>query len=278
MSGSGGKGGSVTPPVDNNPPAANNGQCFNAKQLWFDDFETGDYRRWTSMNYYDSWGNNCQNNGISTESAHSPTHSQRSEIVCAYAENGVTRGYGGLQFSGDNVVPAFTNTGVGIDAPNGVVTVMWMRLDSPTVFQNGTWVNFWTSSATCDWSDEVMTVGLEDSSNRLAAAHYQNGGGTRTFSPNAPALPRGQWTRVTVYVNYYDGVLHVWQDGKSVEHVTFNRALKTICQFHWGLYASGDNNNVVLFEDDKSLWKLGEKWTDFDKEPYFGGNVQTCTK
>ena len=176
-----------------------------------------------------------------------------------------------------SVVPAFTNQGVGIDAPNGVVTVMWMRLDSPTVFENGTWVNFWTSSASCDWSDEVITLGLEDESGRLAAAHFQAGGGTRTFEPNAPALPRGQWTRITVYINYHDGVMHVWQDGQSLEHVTFNRALKTICQFHWGLYASGDNDNIVLFEDDKSLWKLGEPWTDFGKEPYFGHDVDACT-
>ena len=58
--------------------------CSDAKQLWFDDFETGDYRRWTGKTYKDDWGNNCQNTAISTESAHSPTHSQRSEIVCAY--------------------------------------------------------------------------------------------------------------------------------------------------------------------------------------------------
>jgi hypothetical protein len=271
--------GAVTPPSKPKPPAANAGACVKAKQLWFDDFETGDYRRWTSQTYNNEWGDDCQSNALSTETAHSPTRSQRSEIVCQYPADSVQRGYGGIQMSGDDVVPAYTNTGVGLDAPNGVVTVMWMRLDSPTVFENGKWVNFWTVSGSCDYTDEVMTLGLEDNTGRLSAAHYASGGGgTRTFEPDAQPLPRGQWTRITVYVNYYDKVMHVWQDGKSLEHVTFNRALNTMCQFHWGLYASANNDNVVLFEDDKSMWKLGERWTDFDKEPYFGGDVQACTQ
>src|SRR4029079_6520003 len=98
----------------------------------FEDFEIGDYRRWTSKTYNASWGNDCQDTAISTQAAHGPSHAERSQITCAYtAEGKVQRGYGALQFSGDSVVPAYTNTGVGIDAPNGVVTTMWIRLDSP---------------------------------------------------------------------------------------------------------------------------------------------------
>jgi hypothetical protein len=250
--------------------------CFDAKQLWFDDFETNDYSRWTGMSYDNEWGDNCQSTAISTEDSHSPSHAERSEIVCKYTADNVQRGYGGIQFSGDTVLPRFTNSGVGLDAPNGVVTVMWMKLVSPTSFADGKWVSFWTSSASCDWSDEVMTIGIEDSTDRIGVAHYAAGGGTRTFENDAPALPRGTWVRITVYINYYDGVMHVWQDGKSVEAVTFNRALKTICQFHWGLYANADNDNIVLYEDDKSLWKLNAKWTDFSKEPYLGGDYTAC--
>ena len=249
------------------------GDCFDATRLWFEDFETGDYRRWTSKTYNADWGNDCQDNQLSTETAHSASHSQRSEITCAYTSEGnVQRGYGGLQFSGDAVVPAYTNKGVGLDAPHGVVTTMWMRLDSPTVFQDGKWVNFWTSAAECDWSGNVLTLGLEDSSDKLAAAHYD----TRKYVQGAPSLPRGRWVRVTVYVNYYSGIMHVWQDGVSQQHVTFQRDVKTICQWHWGLYGSGDNDDVVLFEDDKSLWKLNQDWTDWTTEPYFGHDVGVC--
>jgi hypothetical protein len=250
--------------------------CIDAKQLWFEDFETGDYSRWTSMTYDAEWGDDCQSNALSTEDSHGPTHSNRSEITCKYTKDNVQRGYGGLQFSGDMVVPRYTNNGVGIDAPNGVVTVMWMKLISPTVFENGKWASFWTVSGSCDYTDEVMTIGIEDNTDRLGIAHYQSGGGTRTFDNNAPAYKRDAWVRVTVYINYYDGVMHVWQDGQSVVHSTFHRALKTMCQFHWGLYASADNDDVVLFEDDKSMWKLNEKWTDFTKEPYLGGAYTAC--
>jgi hypothetical protein len=140
------------------------------------------------------------------------------------------------------------------------------------------WLSLFTVRGACDWNvqDEVLTLGIEDASGRLAAAHYQNGGGTRTFEPDAPALPRGEWVRITVYVNYHSGEMHVWQNGRSVQHVTFRRAVRTICHFHWGLYASADNDDIVLFEDDNRIWKLHEPWDDFSKEPYLGETVGAC--
>jgi hypothetical protein len=252
--------------------------CVDAKLLWSEDFETGDYRRWTSNTYDKGWGNACQDNGFSTDHAVSATHSHRSEITCAYtAEGNVQRGYGGLQFDGDTLVPAYTNQGTGIDAPYGLVNTFHSWIDTPTIFQNGTWFSFWTVNGSCDWSEPVLTLGLEDPSNRLAAAHYQEvAAGTRVFLPGAPGFPLGRWVRITLYVNYYDGVMHVWQDGAQVSHVTFGRVTKTICQWHWGAYASGDNDNLVLYEDDNSIWKLQKPWTDFTVEPWFGGSVRPC--
>ena len=72
--------------------------CVAARRLWFDDFETGDYARWTSMTYGGDWGDDCQSNGLSTDHAVSGTTAQRSEIVCAGMES--HRGYGGVQFDG----------------------------------------------------------------------------------------------------------------------------------------------------------------------------------
>jgi hypothetical protein len=259
--------------------SAGMGACVTATRLWFDDFETGDYSRWTSNDYGTGWGNDCQSNGFSTDHAVSPTHANRSEIVCPYTIDGnVHRGYGGVQFDGDNVVPAYTNTGTGTDAPFGLVNTFHSWMDTATVFQNGRWFSFWTVNGSCDWSEEVLTLGLEDPSNLLAAAHYQPGGGTRDYLPGAPGFPTGRWVRITIYVNYPGGVMHVWQDGESISHVTFTRATTTICQWHWGAYASGDNDDIVLYEDDNSIWKLGEAWTDFDVEPWFGGggSVQAC--
>jgi hypothetical protein len=254
------------------------GDCVDATRLWFEDFESGNYQRWTSNTYGGDWGDGCQSTALSAETAVSPGNSERSEVTCAYAADTVHRGYGGLQFAGDQRAPAYTNQGVGIDAPDGVVNTMWVRLDSPTVFEGGKWLSLWTVNGSCDWEapDDVLTLGLEDASGRLAAAHYQSGGGARTFEPGAPGMPRGEWVRITVYVNFHSGEMHVWQNGQSIEHVTFTRPVQTICHWHWGLYASSNNDDIVLFEDDNSIWKLHEPWDDFSVEPYFDGSVTTC--
>ncbi|MBE7484398.1 MAG: hypothetical protein HS104_31065 [Polyangiaceae bacterium] len=250
--------------------------CFDAKRLWFEDFETGDYSRWTSKTYDKNWNNGfCHDNGFSTAQANSPTHSHRSEITCADTQS--HRGYGGLQFAGDSVVPAYTNQGSGIDAPNGVVNTYWSWLEAPYAFQNGKWFSFWTVNNDCGWKDNVITLGLEDTSNKLTPAHIKNTGGTVTFAPNAPGFPMGKWVRTTIYINYHEGVMVTWQDGTKVFEATFSRPDNDICQWHWGAYASGDNDDVVLYEDDNSIWKLGQKWTNFDVEPYFGVTQAVCS-
>jgi hypothetical protein len=49
-----------------------------------------------------------------------------------------------------------------------------------------------------------------------------------------------------------------------------------MCQWHWGLYASGDNTDVVLYEDDLVVWRLDEAWADPAREPWLGGSVAVC--
>jgi hypothetical protein len=257
---------------------ADAGPCFRATRLWFEDWETGDYSRWTSQTYGNEWGNDCQSNGFSTARAVSPTHSHRSRISCPYqSQDNVHRGYGGVQFRGDRPVADYDPDGEnGIDAPNGIVNTFSVWLETSTTFENERWFSLWTVNGSCDWSEEVLTLGLEDRSNRLSAAHYQSGDGERNFEPNAPGLPLGEWVRITIYVNYHDETMHVWQNGTKISDVTFDRPGTTICQWHWGAYASGDNDDAVLFEDDNSIWKLEEAWTDFDREPWFGGTAPVC--
>jgi hypothetical protein len=254
-------------------------ECVLATRLWSEDFESSGYAAWTGGAYGETWGDACQSTARSTETSVSGAQSQRSEIVCPYTAGTSHRGYGGIQLSGDMPLAQFTNTGTGIDAPHGIVNTFWVRLDSDTVFQNGRWVSVFTAMTDCNWSstEQVITLGIEDASGRLAAAHYQWGaGGERVFDADAPSLPRGAWARITIYLNVHDDEMHVWQDGESVQHVTFDRALTTLCHFHWGLYASADNDDIVLFEDDNSVWKLGQAWTDWELEPYLGQDVQLC--
>jgi hypothetical protein len=250
------------------------GACFAARLLWFEDFENGDYDRWTSKSYGGDWGNECQGNALSQEQARSGSWSNRSEITCAHTES--HRGYGGLQFDGDDVVEYYTNTGSGIEAPHGIVNTYWSWLETPYAFGDGRWFSFFTVNNSCDWSDRVVTLGLEDASNRVTPAHILNTGGTVDFVPDAPAFPLGQWVRTTIYLNYHEGRMHIWQDGAELLEATFERPETDMCHFHWGAYASGDNDDVVLFEDDNSIWKLEEPWVDFAVEPWFGETIDVC--
>lgn len=263
------------PAMDGGGPGGDAGECVRARRLWFDDFETGDYSRWTGMDYGNDWRMGiCHANGFSTDQAVSATHSHRSEITCATTES--HRGYGGVQFDGDTPLPGFTNMGTGIDAPYGVVNTYWSWLDVPYAFQDGRWFSFWTVNNDCGWGDRVITLGLEDPSNRLTPAHILNTGGTVDFAPGAPTFPLRTWVRTTIYVNYVEGEIHIWQDGAELLHGTFSRGDTDICQWHWGAYASQDNDDIVLYEDDNSIWKLEEPWTDWSREPYFGVDVPAC--
>jgi hypothetical protein len=97
-----------------------------------------------------------------------------------------------------------------------------------------------------------------------------------TYSPNAPAFELRRWNRVTVYINYHTEQMHVWQNGRKVCVATFTRAGTRMCQWHFGLYASGPNSNVTLFEDDYRLVRLRDPLTNFTKEPKFGASLANC--
>jgi hypothetical protein len=242
--------------------------CAEATRLWMEDFEGGNYARWTGNTYAADWdGGHCHDNGFTSDRAHGGSRSHRSEISCP-ANGDVHRGYGGVQFAGDSPMGAFTNGGTGIDAPHGIVVTFWNWLEAPYRFGDGRWFSFWTANTDCAWGEQVITVGLQDPEQRIYPAHVQN----IVFDPGAPAYPMGEWVRISIYLNTHTGDLHLWQNGASVAHASFVRPSTDVCHFHWGAYASGDNSDVVLYEDDMSVWKLEEAWTDFSREPAF----QSC--
>lgn len=246
--------------------------CIAADRLFAEDFESGGPRAFTGSSYDDAWGNACQGNRTQSDVVHGGRYAQRSEITCRSSED-VHRGYGGLQFSGDRLLPGYTNTGTGLSAPNGVVSTHWVRLRAGEPIQDGRWVSFFTVNPSCDYSARVITLGLDQPDGVLHAAHYWPEGSERLM-PGAMPFPRERWVRLTILVDLDDGVLHVWQDGQSTVHVTgIVRPLSTYCQFHWGLYASGDNTDVELYEDDFTLHRLTSPWTDWSREPWI---TATC--
>src|SRR5690606_37793491 len=136
-----------------------------ARLLFFDDFEGGEYSQWTSVDYGDGWGNECQSNGFSTETAYSGAQSHRSEIVCGFHES--HRGYGGVQFDGDTPLEAYTNVGNATEAPFGIVNTFWINLQTSYDFGDGRWLSLWTTNGDCGWNERVITLGLEDACRRI---------------------------------------------------------------------------------------------------------------
>ncbi len=57
---------------------------------------------------------------------------------------------------------------------------------------------------------------------------------------------------------------------------TFSRAGTRMCQWHFGLYASGPNSNITLYEDDYRIVKLKDPLTNLTREPRFAAALATC--
>jgi hypothetical protein len=49
-----------------------------------------------------------------------------------------------------------------------------------------------------------------------------------------------------------------------------------MCQWHFGLYASGPNANITLYEDDYRIVRLKEPLTNFNREPRFRSMASAC--
>jgi hypothetical protein len=243
--------------------------CLAATRLWCENFEHGNYSRWTGG--YSNWSS-CATTGFALDKWLSPLHAQRSQVSCSAADS--HRGYGGLRFNGDVVLPSFTiSSPGGIDAPNGVVVSYWSWLSTPHTFSPTQWMSFLTIVDDCsnNWTG-VIGLNLDDSTGRLKPSHMTS----VTYASNAPAFPLQQWVRTTAYVNYYTGEMHVWQNGQKVASAAFTRPVKKMCQWHWGLYASGNNSNIILYEDDISVVKLNQPMTNFTIEPWFAANLVPC--
>jgi hypothetical protein len=242
--------------------------CLSAASLWCEDWELVNYSRWTG-----GYGEptSCEQNGFSTAESVTPTHSQWSAVVCASAQS--HRGYGGLRFQGDVVLPSFTiPSSGGISAPNGVIVTFWSWYSVPYTFSPTKWMSLMTVTPDCSntWAD-VITLNLDDSTMRIKPVHVSS----VTYAPGAPSMPEEQWVRTTVYINFNSDVLHVWQNGQKVCNATFSNASTTMCQWHFGLYASGNNDDIELYEENLSIVKLLQPLTNFTDEPWYA-TVSAC--
>ena len=164
--------------------------------------------------------------------------------------------YGSLQFSGDDVVNVLSTSGEGIDSPNGVVISFYVWIDAVETLGNGRWLSLLLLSGACDWSDSVFSLAIEDSSGRLAVGPVEP---SSEYAPGAPAVASENWTRVTAYVNYYEQVFHVWQDGQPVVSVDFERPGQRLCHIMMGTMASENNDDLLVKRvcgGSRSHWRI----------------------
>lgn len=247
-------------------PAPEAGVCVDATRLFFDDYEAASFDSWTG---FDTTGS-CQTSGIDSSDAVSGERSFEANITCA--SSGDHENYGGLQFNGDLVRGNYSDSGDGIDSPFGVVIDFWARANFDFRVNEGQWVAFLVLAGTCDWSDEVFSVGTGNETSRLAISHATVDGGTTDTFPGARQFPKDAWTKVTTYVNYYDGTFVVWQDGAPVVRANFVRPGTTLCHVRIGAYVSGDTTEARVMIDDPVVWKLNAELDSVTSAPCFNAN------
>jgi hypothetical protein len=135
------------------------------------------------------------------------------------------------------------------------------------------WMSLMTITDDCSnaWHG-VITLNIDDPSMRLRPQHVE----ALQYAYGAPAFPRDQWVRITVYINMHEGTMHVWQNGTKIGQAWFTRPTQQTCQYHFGLYCSGANTNITYYEDDMRIIKLTHGLDNTVGEPLFHGLVSPC--
>jgi hypothetical protein len=237
------------------------GVCVTSTRLFFDDYESGDLDAWTS---YDTSGS-CQTSGIESDFSVSGDQAFQADITCDNGDD--HENYAALQFNGDAVRSSFSNSGAGIDAPHGIVIDFWARAQFDFEVDDGEWVSFLLLSGTCDWSDDVFSVGTGNATSYLAVSHATIDGGTISPFAQAETFPKGTWTKITAYVNYHTSTFVVWQDGVPITEANFVRPGTTLCHVRIGAYISAATSDAQVVIDDPTIWKLSADLASFDSAP-----------
>lgn len=251
---------SESPDAEAPPPA-----CVNAPGtlLFYEDYESGELSRWTSDGNVGQGA--CQNTFVGNERAFGGGFALDSTLTCAPGND--AEHYLALQFDGDDVLSAFRQNGSGIDAPFGVVISfdVWAELG----FTPGTdrWLSLALLSGTCDWSDTVLSVATLGAGAPLGVAHGDANGGTEYDYSGAPVAARSEWSHVTVYVNYYEQVLSVWQDGILASRAEFERPGNTLCHIWLGAAFGANSVDSRVYQDNVTIWRLSAPLSDADSEP-----------
>ncbi|MCP4600814.1 MAG: hypothetical protein GY847_09830 [Proteobacteria bacterium] len=163
--------------------------------------------------------------------------------------------------------------GIHTDIVTPIVNTFWVYLN--VIYEQivsewihfGTWGNEEGNSG--KWALHTMSV----LNSKLEFAHTDPFNGEYIGPEPVPDFPTGQWVRFTVYMHYEgtDGFVQVWQDGvpmlrANVANLADNPGTR-LTRAHWGMYASAGLDQGIQYNDDISIWSLGEPLTDLEEEP-----------
>jgi hypothetical protein len=135
------------------------------------------------------------------------------------------------------------------------VVQAWVRIDDFTL-RPGDWLSLATFST--DSSDRwtpVVTVNI-GSEGWLSLFHVPTQGlGVRQFQRTDLPFPRGQWVRITTWLDLgEDGAVAVWQDGVLVSAARFRGGDGSLDQMHFGLYAAPSVVTGTVMNDDITVY------------------------
>ncbi len=155
----------------------------------------------------------------------------------------------------------------GFQAPSPVVNSWYVWLDvDPSRFREGSWVHFatWCNSK---WGPGLHTMSARSRNLNLEMAHCD---WKWVGPPGMRRFPLRKWVRFTYYAHYAPagpGEMLVWMDGRLVFEAKKSHPDPKFQSAHWGMYASGDVDNGVQFNDDIKVWRLPAPWPDRNVEP-----------
>lgn len=185
------------------------------------------------------------------------THASRGWIVGPASE--VHRAYPGIH-SGDA-----SNIEEPIETPAVNSYMVWLDADFDSM-NDQEWISIGTWANNTAWVVHTLSV----RGGKLRVAHLDPFDGEYIGPLPRPDFPLRRWVRITVYVDYNGntGFTQVWQDGVPMIRGNFTKAYGTqLLRAHWGLYASANVSDALLYNDDNKIWSLDAPLTDFVKEP-----------
>lgn len=153
------------------------------------------------------------------------------------------------------------------DAPTPIVNSWYVWLDADAGrFKDWTWIHFatWCNS---NWGPGLHMLVVRS---RELILEILNCDWKWVGPPESRRFPLRKWVRFT-YMGHYapagSGEFLVRMNGRLIMEGRNPHRDPVFQRAHWGMYASGEVDNGVPFNDDIKVWRLSAPWPDRNLEP-----------